>query len=203
MLTLILIASLALHALQFFLHGLSKLRHSKLVERVENVVDRGVLVVDGLADELEPEAKTNPKIEVAKATAPIVVLGILAGFAFMSSTAGCSQTAQQTTLKASVVSVDTAQAAWAAYDAQHMRDIVDQEVAMVKAGTKTKAQADIDATAELLAWHKFQAGVRLTIDTAYRAIGTYAATKDDPTSKQNLATAISLLQQELAQIGVK
>jgi hypothetical protein len=117
--------------------------------------------------------------------------------------AACSATTQQLTLKTSIATADASRAAYFAYDKQHQKDIVDQQVAMVVAGTKTKAQADVDARAALEVWRKEQAQALLAIDSAYRAVGVYASMKDDPTNLQNLNSALDMLQSELVAIGAK
>lgn len=102
----------------------------------------------------------------------------------------CGASQQETTLKAALVTADTGRAAFLAYDARHQADIV--------AAAKTKE----DGKLALEVWRKEQSMAVQIIGTAYRAIAVYATLKDDPTSKQNLESALGMLASELAALGV-
>ena len=103
----------------------------------------------------------------------------------------CGASKQESTMKAALVTADAARSAFLTYDAQH-------QAAIVAAAPSKQVGADA-----LLAWRKEQAMVTLAIDSVYRAIAVYAVLKDDPTSLQNLNSAIGLLASELAAAGVK
>lgn len=128
-------------------------------------------------------------VKSAASAAPALVLLFALVVAGGSLTA-CGASQQETTLKAALVTTDGARAALLAYDAKHQADIV------------AAAKAKEDGRLALDVWRKEQRFAVMAIDAAYRAIAVYAVLKDDPTSLQNLNSALGMLVSELHSIGV-
>lgn len=127
---------------------------------------------------------------LVKSAAPALAMILVLVFGASSMT-GCGASQQQTTLTAALATTDAARAAFLAYDAKHQADIV--------AAAKTKD----DGAAALAVWRKEQDMARIIIDSAYRAIAAYSVLKDDPTSLQNLNSALGMIVSEFAAIGIK
>lgn len=102
----------------------------------------------------------------------------------------CAKNTRTSTIQTAYASVNAASKAFVFYDLQHQQEIVSQ-------GTD---RASVEAA--LTDWRLKRRTVELIFDSAYRAIAT-AATLDDDPSLQGMLSAVAILSQELAQLGVK
>ena len=102
----------------------------------------------------------------------------------------CGTSTQQTTIKTSLAVVDATRAAFYAYDKAH-RD-------QLRNAAKTPAELADAVTV----WLKEESMVLMMLQTAYRGIAVYSTLKDDPTSLQNLNSALGMLEAEMAALGV-
>lgn len=123
-------------------------------------------------------------------TAPALVLLFALALAGGSLTA-CGASQQQTTMKVTTATIDTARAAWFAYDRKKQDEIIES--------AKTKDEAKT----AFAVWRKEEATVVRMINTAYTAVGVYSTLKGDETSLQNLNSALGMLEAELVAIGAK
>ena len=102
----------------------------------------------------------------------------------------CGASQQETTLRATLVALNTAEAALVAYDAQHQSDIV------------SKATSAADGRSELDAYRLKRAKVVDSILAAYRAEALAAVIKADDKSLATLLYAAGIVESELRELGV-
>lgn len=191
MITVVLIVTMALHAVQFFLHGLQKRFNNKFIDRVAGDVDRVASAAEGIADKLEPE--TSAVVAGAKAAAPIIALALGAGLLFGATVmlTGCGGAdLRNKVIEASLATVDTARGTFLAWEHQHEIDLANN------------APDDASADAALKAYRKARAPVVTALEDGYRAIAAAAlvdATEDD---QKKLQTALGLITDALKSLGV-
>ena len=140
--------------------------------------------------ELAHAANDNARIDSMRQAGFIDrgLLSVLAVFAIVVMVA-CGAAARQRTITTALVTVDTAEASFIAFDGPHQLDIVAQ------------ALNRDDATEKLALYRKGRARFNLAMKAAYAAIRT-AAQLDDDHSVAGMVAAVAVAAQEAATLGV-
>lgn len=120
-----------------------------------------------------------------RVTPRLLVMLAAVGFALMA----CGAASRQKTITTALVTVDTVEAAFLAYDGQHQLDIVAQ------------ALNKDDGAEKLKAYRNERAKFNLVMKTAYATIKT-AAQIDDDHSVAGMVTAVAGAVQEAATLGI-